>query len=166
MNDPRAHPGIIDVTPPRLKKDAPVEVIESIREIEVRADQCFHSLKILGLPPNVALWSLLVGGIRLVEHEIDTRGDNTPHLDATLINASSLVSTAMKWVVKSGGHSSSIGRLNWTPDLSMIVDEAVAVAHSYGAFLAAHIAIRYFMLHLPLSRSNNLTKFCICQANS
>jgi hypothetical protein len=137
MNDPRDQPGIIVAMPPRLKKDAPVEVIESIREIEVCADQCFHSLKILGLPPNVALWSLLVGGIHLVEREIDTRGENTPHLDATLINASSLVSTAMKWVVKSEGLSLSIRRLNWTSDLSRIVDEAVAVAHSYGAFLNA-----------------------------
>ena len=105
--------------------------------MEVRADQCFHSLKLLELPSNVALWSLLVGGIQLVEREIDTRGENTPHLDATLINASSLVSTAMKWVAKSGRHSSAIGRLNWTVNLAAMVNEAVAVAHNYGMFLTA-----------------------------
>jgi hypothetical protein len=65
MADPTAHPGILAAasrTPPCLKKDASAEVIESIRELEARADQCFHSMKILRLPSNVALWSLLVGG--------------------------------------------------------------------------------------------------------
>ncbi len=140
MADPKAHPGVLPAaspTPPCLKKDASAEVIESIREIEARADQCFHSLKILGLPSNEALWSLLVGGILLVEREIYTRGENTPHLDATLINTSSLVSTAMKWVVKSGRHSLLIGRLDWTSDLAAMVNEAVEVAHNYGRFLNA-----------------------------
>ena len=140
LPDLTAHPGILasaSRTPPCLKKDASADVIESMCEIEARADQCFHSLKILGLPSNVALWSLLLGGIQLVEREIDIRGENTPHLDATLINASSLVSTAMKWVVKNGRHLSPIGRLNWTVGLAAMVNEAVGVAHHYGAFLNA-----------------------------
>jgi len=111
--------------------------VESILEIEARADQCFHSLGILGLPANVALWSLLVGGINLVEQEINIRGDNTPQLDATLINVSSIVSTAMKWVMKDGTHTSTIVHHDWTRDLAARVSEALALAHNYGGFLNA-----------------------------
>jgi hypothetical protein len=138
--DPKTNPAAVAEarsTLPSLKRDAPAELIESIRQIEARADECFHSLKILGLPANLALWSLLVGSIRLVECEIDRRGDNTAHLDATLINASSLVSTAMKWVMKHGNHSSAIGRRNWTRDLAAKVEEAIALAHDYDGFLNA-----------------------------
>lgn len=122
---------------PYLKKNAPRDVIESIQQIEDRADLCFHSLTILTLPSNVALWSLLVGGIHLVEREIDNRGENTPHLDATLINASSLVSTALKWVSKHGKHSIAAGRRSWTRSVAAIVRQALELAHNYGGFLNA-----------------------------
>jgi hypothetical protein len=140
MADPKTEPAsVTDVlaTGPYLKRDASPQLIESIRQLEVRADQCFHSLKILGLSTNLALWSLLVGGVHLVEREIDMRGDNTAHLDATLINASSLVSTAMKWVMKHGIRSSAIERRNWTLDLAAKIGEAIALAHNYDGFLNA-----------------------------
>ena len=135
-----ADPAVVaDVLPmaPCLKRNASAELIESIRQIEARADQCFHSLKILGLPANMALWSLLVGGIHLVERESDMRGDNTAHLDATLINTSSLVSTAMKWVTRYGNQSSMVERRSWTLDLAAKVNEAIELAHNYGGFLNA-----------------------------
>jgi len=140
MADHKTNPAVVaDVPPtaPCLKRDAPAELIESISQIEARADQGFHSLKILGLAANVALWSLLVGGIRLIEREIDMRGDNTAHLNATLINGSSLVSTAMKWVMKHGNHFPATERRTWTRDLATTVEEAIALAHNYGAFLNA-----------------------------
>ena len=120
-----------------LKRNASAELIESIRQIEARADQCFHSLKILGLPANMALWSLLVGGIHLVERESDMRGDNTAHLDATLINTSSLVSTAMKWVTRYGNQSSMVEPRARTLDLAAKVNEAIELAHNYSRFLNA-----------------------------
>ncbi|MGH9717142.1 MAG: hypothetical protein ACRD4R_10505 [Candidatus Acidiferrales bacterium] len=131
---PKPTPGVVR-SEPCLKKDAPPELVESIQRIEHRADRCFHSLKILELPPDVALWSLLVGGVHLVEREIDMRGEDTAHLDATLVNTSSLVSTAIKWVVKSERHSSATVCRKWTLDLAAKVDAAVALAHNYGGFL-------------------------------
>ncbi len=133
------NPTVVTVLPttPCLKRDASPELVEAVRQIEHRADQCFHLLKILALPSNVALWALLIGGIHLIEREIDSRGENTPQLDATLINASSLVSTAMKWVMKHGDQSSAAGRRNWTLGLAGVVNEAIELAHNYGGFLNA-----------------------------
>ena len=74
MADPKTKPAAgaeISDGAPCLKREASQELVESIRQLEARADQCFHSLKILGLPTNVALWSLLVGSVHLVEREID-----------------------------------------------------------------------------------------------
>lgn len=125
------------VSTPCLKKNASRELIESIRQIEDQADQCFHALTILALPSNVALWALLVGGVHLIEREIDNRGDNTPQLDATLINASNVVSIAMKWVMRRENHSSVGGRRNWTLSLAAMVNQAIELAHNYGGFLNA-----------------------------
>src|SRR5215467_6854584 len=140
MDDPVADSHLVAVEPqtgPCLKRNASSQVIESVAQIEARADECFRSLKILGLPSNVALWALIVGGIELVEREIDFRGENTAYLDATLMNASSLVSTAMKWIVEHGNHSLAVGHRNWTPDLAAKVNEAIALAHNYNGFLNA-----------------------------
>src|SRR5580704_17766866 len=136
MADPAVVANVLPMAP-CLKRNASAELIESIRQIEARADQCFRSVKILGLPANMALWSLLVGGIHLVERECDMRGDNTAHLDATLINTSSLVSTAMKWVTRYGNQSSLVERRSWTLDLAAKVNEAIELAHNYGGFLNA-----------------------------
>jgi len=118
-----------------LKKDAPSELVEAVRNIEERADGCFSSLTILRTHANVALWALLVGGIKLVEQEIAARGDNTPHLDATLINISRFVPVAMKWSIEHGRRASKLATRRWTPSLVAKVDEALSRAHNYDVFL-------------------------------
>ncbi|MDO8678661.1 MAG: hypothetical protein Q7R30_08880 [Acidobacteriota bacterium] len=73
---------------PYLKNEAPPEALETIRQLEAQADECWRPLRILQDPPNVAIWALLTGGIERVEREQAARGSNTPHFDAMLANLS------------------------------------------------------------------------------
>jgi hypothetical protein len=118
-----------------VKKDAPSELTETIRQIEERADSCFRPLTLLRLHANVGLWALLVGAINLVEKEIATRGDNTPHLDATLLNISRFVPVAMKWSIENGRRPSKLARRRWTQSIAERVNEALQTAHQYSGFL-------------------------------
>jgi hypothetical protein len=120
---------------PYLKKDAPPEVVEAIGQIEKRADDCFLPIKLLTLHLNVAVWSLLVGGIKRVEAEIKLRGDNTSHLQFTLLNLSRFIPVAMKWVMEHGKPPSTLASRRWTTSLASKVDEALSLAHQYSGFL-------------------------------
>jgi hypothetical protein len=66
-----------------LKKDAPADVVETLRQAEAQADECWRGLQILKNPSNTALWVLLTGGIGMVEREQAAGGSNTPHFEAT-----------------------------------------------------------------------------------
>jgi hypothetical protein len=102
---------------------------------EERADECFESLGLLRLNWNVAVWASLVGGIQLVEQEIARRGDNTPHLDAALLNLSRFIPVAMKWAIQHGRPASTLAGLRWTESLATKVNEALGVASQYSSFL-------------------------------
>lgn len=117
-----------------LKNDAPPKLVEAIRRIEERADGCFGTLAILKLHSNVALWALLVGGIRVVEREIAYRGDNTADLSATLQNVSRFVPIALKWANRNGKPHSSLATTRWTPGVAAKVEEALDVAYQYAGF--------------------------------
>lgn len=80
-----------------LKKDAPPEVVETLRQAEARADECWRGLQIRYYPSNVARWALLAGGIRAVEHEQAARGSNTPHFGPMMIHVSRALAVAVKW---------------------------------------------------------------------
>jgi hypothetical protein len=81
---------------PYLKKDAPPDVLEILRQAEAQADECWQALEIVGSPSNVAVWALLTGGIGVVEREQAARGSNTPHFDAMLGNLSRLLAVAIR----------------------------------------------------------------------
>jgi len=119
---------------PLVKKDSPPELVEAIRQIEERADGCFGQLTLLRLPSNVAVWSVLVGGIRLVEQEIANRGDDTPHLTATLLNVSRHIPIVMRWATEHGVPASKLASRRWTTRLAAGVDDALSVARDYSAF--------------------------------
>ena len=118
-----------------LKNEAPPELVETVRQLEERADACYEKLLLLKLPWNIAVWSLLVGSIKLVEQEIAARGDNTPHLDAALLNLSRYIPIAARWSVEHGRPVSKLATNRWTSALSRAVDEAIGAAHHYSAFL-------------------------------
>jgi hypothetical protein len=117
-----------------IKNGAPSGVVEAIRGIEERADACFSSLALLKLHSNVAVWALLVGGIRMVEQEIAHRGDNTADLSATLLNVSRFVPVAMKWTIEHGKTPSALATKRWTSGLAAKVEQALIVAHQYNGF--------------------------------
>lgn len=121
--------------PPCLKKDATPDLIESVRNIEECADECFRTLRLLRMPSNIACWSVLVGGIKMIENEIAARGDNTPHLDAVLLNVSLFVPVAMKWAIENAKPASKLVSARWTKHVATVVDEALVMAHHYGSFL-------------------------------
>jgi len=123
-----------------LEKDAPPELVQAIRELEERADDCFRSLLLLKLHRNIAIWSLLAGGIKLVEQEIAARGDNTPHLDAALLNLSRYIPIAMKWSVEHGRPVSKLANRRWSSALLARVDEGLATAHNYIPDLPTNVA--------------------------
>lgn len=101
-----------------LKKDAPPEVVETLRLAEAQADECWRALQIVGSPANVAVWALLVGGIGIVEREQAARGSNTPHFDAMLGNLSRLLAIAVKWAIRHGQPVVAPMVTRWTPALS------------------------------------------------
>jgi hypothetical protein len=118
-----------------IKKDAPPAIVEAVREIEERADECFRPLTLLKLQSNLILWSLLVGGINLVEQQIAKHGDNSQHLDSALLNISRFIPVAMKWALEHGRPASKLASRRWTPNLAAKVSETITIAHNYGAFL-------------------------------
>jgi hypothetical protein len=76
-----------------------------------------------------------VGGIKMIENEIAARGDNTPHLDAALLNVSRFAPVAMKWAVEHGKRASRLATERWTAPVAAAVDEALVMAHHYSGFL-------------------------------
>jgi hypothetical protein len=118
-----------------LKKDAPTDLIDYLDKIEETADASFKSLSLLGLNWNVSVWSLLVGGINLIESEIAVRGDNTFHLTATLLNVSRFLPIGIRWMHQWGRPISKLSNKRWSLELSMKVNEAISVANAYSAFL-------------------------------
>jgi len=119
---------------PLVKKDSPPEVVEAIRQIEERADDCYAPLTLLRVPSNVAVWSVLVGAIKMVEREIANRGDDTPHFTATLLNLSRFIPIVVKWATEHCRPASKLASRRWTTSLAAMVDEALSVAHNYSAF--------------------------------
>ena len=120
---------------PLFKNDASPEFIDSVQQIEERADQCFKTLLLLQRPSNIAIWSLLVGGIRRVEQQISEHGDNSQQLQSALINLSRSLPVAMKWSFDHGEKSSKLASRRWTSSLEATVEEAIPVAHRYTHFL-------------------------------
>jgi hypothetical protein len=121
---------------PCLKKDASPALVDAIQHIESRADECSVRLALPKIHSNIALWALLVGGIKLVEQGIAAYGDNSQDFDAALINISRIIPIAMKWVASSGNPASSLAQRRWTSTLAARTDEAFSVAGHYSTFLA------------------------------
>ncbi len=119
---------------PHLKKEASRDVLESVREAEAQADQCWSSLEILRHPSNVTVWALLTGGIEKVEREQAARGSNTPHFHAMLANLSRLLAIGVKWSIRHGQAAISTVVRRWTDELAAAVDEALPVATQYSHF--------------------------------
>ena len=117
-----------------LKKDAPPGLVESLQQVEARADECWRLLRIMERPSNVVVWALLAGGIDMVERETAKRGTNTPHFEAMLSNLGRLLATALKWARR---HAPAVSRpldRRWTAELEAEVDQALSVALAYNHF--------------------------------
>jgi hypothetical protein len=121
---------------PYLKKDAPLELVESVRQIEERADACAAELALFKTHSNLALWALLVGGIRRAEQAMEVYGANSPDFDHVLINTSRGIPIAMKWVNKSAKPASRLAQRHWTSTLAAKTDEAFFIADQYNGFLS------------------------------
>lgn len=118
-----------------LKTDAPADVVETLRQLEAQADECWRALQIRYYPSNIAMWALLTGGIRAVEREqAAPRGSNTLHFDAMLGNLSRLLAVAVKWAIRHGQPVSGPLSKRWTGELSAAVDQAISVAADYSHF--------------------------------
>jgi hypothetical protein len=117
-----------------LKKDAPADVVETLRQAEAQADECWRDLQILQNPSNTTLWVLLTGGIGMVEREQAARGSNTPHFDPMLINVSRLLAIAVKWGIRHGQPVTAPVAMDWTHELAPAVDQAISLATAYSHF--------------------------------
>jgi hypothetical protein len=117
-----------------LKKDAPADVLETLRGAEAQADECWRGLQILQSPSNTALWVLLTGGIGMVEREQAARGSNTPHFDPMLINVSRLLAIAVKWGIRHGQPVTAPVVMDWTHERAAAVDQALSLATAYSHF--------------------------------
>jgi hypothetical protein len=116
-----------------LKNEAPAYTTVVLREAEAQADECWRALQLRHYPADLAVWTVLTGGIRMVEREQAARGSNTPHFDAMLGNLSRLLATAVKWAIRHGQPAADLKR-RWTGELSAAVDQALALAKHYSHF--------------------------------
>jgi hypothetical protein len=121
---------------PFFKNNASSELVEAVRQIEERADECFKTLALLRYSSNIAIWSLLVGGVRRVEQQIKQHGDNSQQLDNALINLSRSLPIAMKWAFEYGTKASTLASRRWTPRLEAAAAESIFTAHQYSHFLS------------------------------
>src|SRR5690349_13630916 len=119
---------------PYLKTGAPPEIIRALRSAEDQADECWRTLDLRHYPWNVGIWSLLTGGVRIVEREQAARGSNTPHFDAMLNVLSRLLAVGVKWATMHGqAANADLGR-RWTGELSAVAEQALELAKEYSHF--------------------------------
>lgn len=118
---------------PYVKKDAPADVADTLRQIEAQADECWKTLQILQQPSNVAMWALLTGGIEVVEREQAARDSNTAHFGPMLKNLGLLLTIAEKWAMRHGHPRASL-RTDWTHELASGAMQAIEVAKAYSHF--------------------------------
>ena len=122
-----------DAKVPHLKKDAPADVVDALRQIEAQADECWKTLTLIQHPANVAVWALLTCGIEVVEREQAARGSNTAHFSPMLKNLGLLLPIAVKWAMKHGQGVASL-RTDWTHELASAAAQALDVARPYSRF--------------------------------
>jgi hypothetical protein len=120
-----------------FKKDAPQELVEIARQIEERADECCKSVRLLGRPSNIAIWSLLIGCVARIEQEITKYGDDSPILPNALVNLGRSLPVAIRWAFQHGKKPSRLASRRWTAVIAAEVEEAILVAHKYETFLGS-----------------------------
>lgn len=140
------------------KRNASPALVESIRRIEEQADACAASLSLRTIHSNVALWALLVSGIRRTEDAIAKYGDNSQDFDFRLVNLSRIIPVAMRWIVELGKGPSRLAQRRWTSTLALKTDEAISVAAEYSAFLAC-FPMWHCNRYLAELRSPTLVRF-------
>jgi hypothetical protein len=119
-----------------FKEDAPKEIINTLSQIEARADECFKSLKLLKLPHNQATWAVLTDAILRIEAEIAQHGDNSARFDSLLVNLSRLSTVSIGWMIEHGRPPSRlVTKWRWNANINAAAGEAVNVANNYDAFL-------------------------------
>jgi len=93
---------------PFIKSAAPKELVEAIDRIETQADECFRPLKLLERQWNIAAWAVLVASVGYIERTTTELGDNSPLLDATLMNMGMVAPIAINWARKHAKPSSTL----------------------------------------------------------
>jgi len=120
-----------------LQKEAPKELLDTLRVIETQSDECFKGLRLLRMPRNQAVWTVLTNAVSRIEAEIAQYGDNSSRFDVLLINLSRLCTLEVEWIAKYGKPASKlISKWNWSAVCQTSAEEALQVANNYDGFLA------------------------------
>ena len=120
---------------PVLHKDAAPELVAAVDRIEAVGDQCYSVLQLLRSSRNLAAWAVLTGVVAEAEAQQGRWGQDSPHLDAALINLGRTSALAVRWIT---AHAKPPSRLatnyRWTPALEAGVKEMAHVALQYHTF--------------------------------
>jgi len=118
---------------PKLKCDAPPELVEQVRKIEEQCDSWANRLTILSFSYDVAAWGVLTQMIDLIEQQIRAYGHGSPEQRDAMINLG-LASALLLDRLSSLDLPRKERWLRWTQELKDASKEAVFAAHSCMAF--------------------------------
>jgi hypothetical protein len=118
-----------------IKSAAPHDFVTAVQQIEDRADECPRHLALLGLPRNLAIWTVLTRIIDKIERVIAEKGFGTPAHIAVMLNLSRAGSQVINWIGKFDNELFVPARaMRWEVTLLGAIDQALSVALSYSAF--------------------------------
>src|SRR5579884_1962124 len=116
-------------------KDAAPELVAAVDRIEAVGDQCHRTLQLLRSSRNLATWAVLTGVVAEAEAQQARWGQDSPHLDAALINLGRTSALAVRWIT---AHAKPASRLatnyRWTTAIEAGVKEMAHVALQYQTF--------------------------------
>jgi hypothetical protein len=120
---------------PKLKCDAPPELVEQVRKIEERCDSWADNLTLLSFSYDVAAWGVLTQIIDLIEQQIRGHGHGSPEQRDAMINLG-LAGALLLDRLRSLELPTKDGWLRWTQELKDASKDAVLSAHNCMAFIS------------------------------
>jgi hypothetical protein len=110
---------------PKLKCDAPPELVEQVRKIEERCDSWADNLTLLSFSYDVAAWGVLTQIIDLIEQQIRGHGHGSPEQRDAMINLG-LAGALLLDRLRSLELPTKDGWLRWTQELKDASKDAVS----------------------------------------
>ncbi len=120
---------------PKLKCDAPSELIEQVQAIEDQSDRWADNLALFGFSHDASVWGVLTQIIHLIEQHIELYGHGSQEQREAMINLGKAGARLIVELRRAKWHSKPVW-LRWTGDLEEASRQGVFAAHNYEAFVS------------------------------